>query len=460
MALFHKLRRGLADLIDPESGRPPEQPPQAPSRRYVSAEAIHERLRILTAPGRDPGAKPGQVNLVSMLRIKERLGSQWAHHAVNADRIARNAIERYLLPGDIYARWKDTGYIVVFSTLDAHQAQIKCMLIGDEITKKLLGEDEPDLAEVHGVQVEADGELSFSPLAGFEELVALTVGGGLPHAHQQEDASAALSPALFVEAEAPPTGTGYRKPDPLAGITYSFRPSWDPGRGVIAAYLCVPELFEEPSGRRREAHLILGNDNSALETLDFTVLDHVISVLDGVVREKRRLLITAPVRFETLTSAANRRRYIDALSRLSADAAALLVIELVAVPEGVPQARLLEISSPLRAHARAVIARLAPETADFAQFAGSRIAAVGCDISCQSGSELALMQQMARFSRGAAKAGIATYLRGIRTVSLATAALGAGFAHVDGDAIAAAIPLPRGIVQFSLFDLYNPPHKG
>lgn len=459
MALFHKLRRNLADLIDPEGGgRPPEQP-QAPSRRYVSAEAIHERLRILMAPGRDPGAKPGQVNLVSMLRIKERLGSQWAHHAVNADRIARNAIERYLLPGDIYARWKDTGYIVMFSTLDAHQAQIKCMLIGDEITKKLLGEGEIDLAEVHGVEVEADGELRFSPLPGFEQLVALTVGGAPPHV-DKEEVSAALSPALFVGTEALPAGAGYRKSDPLADISYSFRPSWDPGRGVIAAYLCAAELFEEPSGRRREAHLILGNDNSALEKLDFAVLDHVIAVLDGLVREKRRLLITAPVRFETLTSAANRRRYIDALSRLSADSAALLVVELVAVPEGVPQARLLEISSPLRAHARAVIARLAPETADFAQFAGSRIAAVGCNISRQSGSELALMQQMARFSRGAAKAGIATYLRGVHTVSLATAALGAGFAHVDGDAIAAAIALPRGIVQFSLFDLYNPPHKG
>lgn len=459
MALFHKLRRNLADLLDPEGDRQQEQPAQARSLRYVSAEALYDRLRIVMPPGRDRAGKPGQVNLVSIARIKERLGGQWPHHAVNADRIARNAIERYLLPGDIYARWKDAGYIIVFSTLDAHQAQIKCMLIGDEITKKLLGEEEADLAEVHGVEVQVGGELSFSPLPGFEELVALTVGA--PPDADKDEPSTALSPTLFVEPEAPlPSGSGSRATDPLADVSYSFRPSWDPARGVIAAYLCEAELLEGPSGRRREAHVVLGNDNAALEQLDFAILDHVINVLDNLVREKRRLLITVPVRFETLTAAANRRRYIDALSRLSGEAAALLVVELVAVPDGVPQARLLEISSPLRAHARAVIARLGPETADFAQFAGSRIAAVGCNISRQSGSELALMQQMARFSRGAAKAGIATYLRGIRTVSLATAALGAGFAHIDGDAIAAAITLPRGIVQFSLFDLYNPPHKG
>jgi hypothetical protein len=459
-ALLRRLRRNLADLIDPEGDRQREPAPK--SHRAVTAEALYDRLRILVPAGRPPSAKSGQVNLISIARIKERLGAQWPHHAVNADRIARNAIERYLLPGDIYARWKDAGYIVVFATLDLHQAQIKCMLIGDEITKKLLGEEEPDLADVHGVEVQADGELSFSTLPDFEQLVASTVGeaphesgiakiDGIPIGHGS---------VPMIEMEIMPAGPAAPAGDPLAEISYRFRPSWDPARGVIAAYLCVPELPEGPSGRRRYAPVVLGDDANALERLDFAVLHDVIGVLDGLVRAKRRLLVTAPVRFETLTSAAHRRHYIDTLAaRLTTDAAALLVIELVSVPDGVPQARLLEITSPLRAHARAVIARLRPDTAEFGQFAGSRLAAVGCDLTRQTGSELALMQQMARFSRGAAKAGIATYLRGIRSLSLATAALGAGFAHVDGDAIAAPVDLPRGIVEFSLFDLYNPSVK-
>jgi hypothetical protein len=126
----------------------------------------------------------------------------------------------------------------------------------------------------------------------------------------------------------------------------------------------------------------------------------------------------------------------------------------------VPEARLLEITSPLRAHARAVIARLRPDITDFSQFAAARIAAVSCDLSEQNGSELALMQQMARFGRGAAKTGVATYLRGIGSLSLATAALGAGFAHIDGDAVAPMVDQPHGVVQFSLFDLYDPALKG
>lgn len=457
-ALLRKLRRNLADLIDPESERQPE--PGSKSRGAVSTEALYERMCRLVPAGRDPTAKSGQVNLISIARIKQRLGGQWPHHAVKADRIARNAIERYLLPGDIYARWKDEGYIIVYATLEAGQAQIKSKLIGDEITKRLLGEDESDLADIRGVEVQADGAVTFSDLPGLDHLVALAVS----HPGDGAETEALALPTVFgsVEVEPVPTAMPPSGGDPLTDLQFSYRPSWDPTRGVIAAYLCVPTLPTGPDGSRRgEAGVVIANDSAALERLDFAVLDHAVGMLDRMIRAKRRLLVTVPVTFETLAGAAQRRRYIDSLrTRLAAEAASLLVIELVSVPDGVPQARLLDISSPLRAHARAAIARLRPDTTEFGQFAGSRIAAVGCDLARAAGSELGVMQQIARFSRGAAKAGVATYLRGVRSLSLAAAALGAGFAHLDGDAIATTVDEPQGIVEFSLIDLYNAPVKG
>lgn len=455
MALLHKLRRNLADLIDPESDRQREPAPRAQTTRAVTAELLYDRIRILVPAGRDPSLKTGQVNFISIARIRDRLGSQWPHYAVNADRIARNAIERYLVGGDIYARWNDEGYIVVFATLDFHHAQVKSKLIADEIIKKLLGEEAHDLTEIRHVEVQPDGSVTFSKVPGFEEMVALTVG---PDVHQAPPAASGetAAPAAAAAPQAPKVS------DPLAELGYSYRPSWDPGRGIIAAYLCVPMVPEMPgSARRIRAALALQHDVPALERLDFAVLGHAITVAEGLVRDKRRLIITVPVRFETLCAAAQRRRYVEMLrTRLSSEAASLLVVELVSVPAGVPESRLIEISAPLRAHARAVIARLRPDVADFSQFAAAHIAAVGCDLSEQNSSEMALMQQMARFSRGAAKAGVATYLRGISSLSLAAAALGAGFAHVDGDAVAVMVDQPRGVVQFSLLDLYNPALQG
>jgi hypothetical protein len=251
-----------------------------------------------------------------------------------------------------------------------------------------------------------------------------------------------------------------RLADPFAELCFSYRPSWNPAHGVIAAYLCVPMLREQPGRAQRvSAALVLKDDPSALERLDFVTLHNAIGVAQGFVREKRRLLITVPVRFATVSAASNRQRYVDVLDeRLSPEAASLLVIELTNVPDAdLVEPRLLEICEPLREHARAVIVRLRPDITEFGPFAAAHIAAVGCDLSEQSGPELALMQRMARFSRGAAKAGVATYLRGIGSVSLTAAALGAGFAHVDGDAVALMVDQPNGVVQFSLFDLYNPP---
>ncbi|HEY1503425.1 MAG TPA: hypothetical protein VGF92_03945 [Stellaceae bacterium] len=457
MALLHKLRRNLADLIDPESDRQHEQPPVAKPTGAVSAELLYDRIRILVPAGRNRSVRAGQVNLISFAPIRDRLGSQWPHYAVQADRIARNAIERYLIGGDIYTRWKDEGYVVVFATLDFHQAQVKCNLIGDEITKKLLGEEAQDLAEIRHVEVQPDGTVTFSQVPGFEDLVALTIG---LEAGRARPSGGAL-PIGAAELSSPAAAVT-KASDPVAELTYSYRPSWDPGHGVIAAYLCVPTLPELPgSARRARAASVLRDDVASLERLDFATLGHAMGVVEGLVRDKRRLLITVPVRFETLCAAANRRRYIEILDgRLSSEAAPLLVIELVGVPAGVPEARLHEISSPLRAHARAVIARLRPDITDFSQFLSARVAAVGCDLGEQNGSELALMQQMARFSRAAAKTGVATYLRGISSLSLAAAALGAGFAHLDGDAIAPMVDQPHGVVQFGLADLYNPSFKG
>ncbi|HVA14100.1 MAG TPA: hypothetical protein VNF99_12675 [Stellaceae bacterium] len=460
-ALIRRLRRNLAGLIDPEINRPPEHT-RGPRARAVSAEMLYDRLRALGTVGRS-GPKTGQVNLVSIARIKERLGSEWPRHAVNADRIARNAIERYLIAGDIYAPWKDAGYIVVFATLERHGAQIKCKLIGDEITRQLLGEDETDLSEIRAVEMQADGALAFSDIPAFEQLIAATIADPAADSGAARESTNRISPLpTIVEAETIAPGAEVKSGDPLAGLSFCYRPSWDPARGVISTYLCVARLPDGPGGiRQREASLVLGGNRAGLEALDFAILEQVAGLLDGLVREKRRLLITLPVRFETLAAAAQRRRYIDALrSRLAPEAEPLLVVELIDVPDGVPHARLLEISSPLRAHARAVIARLRPDTTEFGPFSASRIAAVGCDIGRYNNSELAAMQQMARFSRGAAKAGMVTYLRGIRSISLATAALGAGFAHIDGNAVAPPIELPQSVVAFSLFDLYNPALKG
>ena len=68
-----------------------------------------------------------------------------------------------------------------------------------------------------------------------------------------------------------------------------------------------------------------------------------------------------------------------------------------------------------------------------------------------------VMQQLNRFARAVAdKTGLPSYLHGAGSLSLVTAALGAGFAYIDGDAVAKLIDHPRGLVDFHVADLYRP----
>jgi hypothetical protein len=66
------------------------------------------------------------------------------------------------------------------------------------------------------------------------------------------------------------------------------------------------------------------------------------------------------------------------------------------------------------------------------------------------------MQRMSRFARAAEKARVSTHIRGIRSLSLLAAALGAGFRYIDGDAISPLVERPRQVLNFSLGDAYRP----
>ncbi len=65
------------------------------------------------------------------------------------------------------------------------------------------------------------------------------------------------------------------------------------------------------------------------------------------------------------------------------------------------------------------------------------------------------MQQLSRFQRAAEKVGVPTFVHGVRSLSLAAAAMGAGYQFIDGDAVAASVPHVDRALAFQLADLYR-----
>ena len=468
--LVGKVRRMLWG-----GGKAPEARPVAAPRKTLAwkqangadadeAEFLGQIRRLLESA---PSLQASRVNIIGLKRVKERFGDAWKRVADRADRIARNVIERHLEPGDIYAAWGEDTYITVFARLSEQEARVKCYLIGNEIVRTLLGDDAAEFLEVKTAVTRVDGSIdlrtvgSMAQLFEGAEVISPLAPPPEPTAAPKAEVKRGVDMGLALvplERERPGTPEGEAvRTDVLAGVDFVFRPMWDPTRNVIATYLCVPQVklsdLNEAAG---DASLAVAGDADATARLDAATIARVKSDLNTMAADKRRLIIAMPIHFETLCSAAQRRRCATELGSIPEPMKQYLVLEVVGVPAGVLKPRLMEVIAPMRLHCRAVSLQVDIGTIDFTQIRGTGISAVGADITYLTKSEFILMQQLARFQRAAEKAEVVTFLHGAQSRSLVAAAVGAGFHYVDGDAVAATLARPDRIVPFQLADLYTP----
>jgi hypothetical protein len=426
-----------------------------------------EQIRTLLE--RTPSLHASRINIIGLKRVKERFGQTWQHVADRADRIARNVIERHLEPGDIYATWGEDTYITVFARLGEQEARVKCYLIGNEIVRTLLGEDAAECFEVKTAVTRVDGSLDLQAVGSMETLFegAEVISPlapppePVPPAPEAEAAARDWNMDLAfvpIERDRPvPTESDPVRANLLAGVDFVFRPMWDPTRNVIATYLCVPQVrLSDIDGAVGEASLAVAGDADATARLDSATIARVKADLKAMAADGRRMIIAMPIHFETLCSAARRRRCAAEIGAIPEPMKQYLVVEVIDVPAGVLKPRLMEVIAPLRLHCRAVSLQVAIGTIDFTHIRGTGISAVGADIGHLAKSEFILMQQLARFQRAAEKAEVVTFLHGAQSRSLVAAAVGAGFHYVDGDAVAATLARPDRIVPFQLADLYMP----
>jgi hypothetical protein len=460
--LMGRLRARLAEMISPETAPPPAQRPTRVRGTAARAAAVAPNYEPTIGPdfearlkqmlGRSGGqSRPGRVNVVSLAKIHARLGPAWERVAERADLIARGAIERRLAPEDVYAAWKEVNYIIAFADLSETQSHLKCRLIQEEITKALLGEQAQEGAEVKMVVTKPSGELVFEDLPSVELLLAPTAAPG-----GEATASGEPGAMAMIAGHGQRSAEQAAKEDVLAGLRFLFRPMWDPSKRVLSAYLCLGLVSTSDVGNTLAlADMTVATDPEGMQRLDRLVLRRVIAEVTALIEQRRKVLIAAPLHFETLCSVARRREVAAALAELPPGAKELILVEIVDTPDGVPQMRMNELVAPLRPHSRAVIVRQQLTSTDFSSLKDIGVAGVGADIGAHLSGEFVVMQQMARFRAAAEKAGLLALIRGVHSRSLAAAALGSGYYYIDGDAVAPAVRHPEEIRNFELFDIYR-----
>lgn len=411
---------------------------QAPETKadHAFADSAH---RILNTA--DP-VSAGKLHFINLEAVKAHFGDQWPRLSERAETLVRRTIERRLSPTDVYRKTSDLNFIVVFGNLAQHEAEIKCAIIAEEITRLLVGD------EMGG------GKLTPKALT-----IQIDDKSKLQASGSPEDIIHTIESKMEVERirrDAPQREEHTASSDPLAGIKFAYQPIWDVGRSAVTNYYLVP-MRAEADGRLRygEAEIPELADPEIRKRFDLLVLDHVIGDLLALQKQGRRLLISFPVHFESVSSGSRRNEVLSRWRSLPPEYRKLGVIEIAGAPVGVPQGRIAEIVAHLRLECRGVLARTGLTAPTLGNFTDTGLTAIGAEIGGWGQSEERLMSAFEGFVVNATKARLSTYICGLRSFSLTIAAIGAGFNYVSGDPISSIGDKPSEAYRMNLADLYQ-----
>lgn len=299
----------------------------------------------------------------------------------------------------------------------------------------------------------------FLTLTSDTALRPLTAGRNLLHAMTYPDpdtpgtatGESAASPAEPVDAPPMDALAGEKL---LASLAFAYRPTWNLRHNAVTTYECVPTLV---TGDKR----LVGSEITGLANrdvvfgLDLKTVERAGGDLSSLLAADQRSLMVIPVHFQTLSTISRRTDYLNRCRALiPADNAKYVAFEILDVPEGVITTRFQEVASALRKIGRALLVRLPSSRMTLPPVREIGIAGLGYECRGVAGGEASEIQDMQRFAALVQRAGISSFLYNVRSLSLASAAIGAGVGFVNGDAIAPLCETPRAIYNFDLAGLY------
>lgn len=391
----------------------------------------------------------GNIHLVGLSKIRERLGDEWPRIADRAQDVAQKVLQRMCRPTDVFTRYDELSFIIIFSDLSLDQAQLRCHEIGEEIGRRLLGEN--FAAEANDVSTgvfESDGSLVFSSV-NKEELIQRLTGAAVNAPVQEESAAPEAEMPDFAFAQ-------IDRAKALASMEVMYRPMWNLRHKAIANYLATAGAVNVFGDRLWDTALRREYDG-ILSTAEFDIFiaRRALRDMAANVAQGQKVLLGWPIHFETLASRAGRQAYVE-LCRMIPDAVRqLLVLELDGMPEGTPQSRLLEIIAVIKPFCRGQNVRVPWTFRNFGQMTGASLNGVGFDLAAAPRGDAERIKILNEFAAAADKVGLRYYAHGLNSRSQALAALTAGYEWIDGDAVNRLTDLPGQMTRFNIGDLYR-----
>lgn len=406
---------------------------------------VEEHLRQQLA--KNGIALTGKVFLVGLDQFNPDLGLDESRKLRSIEAAMESAIQKRLGDDDYMSQVEGYGFLIVFGGVTEEEARLKCSLMVEEVTRFLFGKDIGQGAiKVNAIVAEVDGSVIVDGVSVTDTVSQLL--------DQVAETGAKDNGVLASKTEDKPAEW---ENEGAENLQFIFRPMWDVKRKVISTYVCVPTIKSSISSGY---HFGYSTHMNTVE-LDIRTLDRVINEMHGLLKKGRKLLMGLSVHTDTLLTPGSRQAYSALLKSIPDEVRQYLVFEMTGTILGLPETRLLEFVTLLSQFGRNVLARVPlSDCKRLEVLKRCGIVAIGDELSLSTKSEVISAAQIEKFAENADKAGLNTYLHGLRTLSLVTAAVAAGIDHIDGDPIKSLAQSPEGVFRYETMDLYSRFLKG
>ncbi|MBI3709587.1 MAG: GGDEF domain-containing protein [Proteobacteria bacterium] len=455
---FEALRDSLLRLVgrtEPDHEEPARERRARPRAISVPADGEDPMLSKLALLLRSRGSVvSGKVHFVNLDVIRQNFGNRWPAARERVFNAASRIIATHMGPTDMFSQVGDESFVIIFAGLSKPEARLKCGLIADEIYKHLLGEDRSftDI-NISTVVAAVDGSISFESVNLKSILdAALGAAEGLDDAAAPADAPAVSDRTTALEDTQTAPAVNLLPTD----LHFVYLPMWDAQRKAISTFACMPRSSQRLGVPLTDYAVLPGEYSSSfVPDLDLKALDRVTADAAAYLAAGGKAFFAVTVHWRTLETFATRERYRALCDKIPEKLRKLMVFEIVGLPYGAPESRVVGLVGALKPFSRSIFMRswISDIRAGATAYFGiTGISVYFGDITLP---EKDLIRPLEKMCEAAGRLSLKTAAHGIRSKSLTLIAIGAGFNFIDGEAVTSALDKPGTMIRFDIEDLYT-----
>ncbi len=405
----------------------------------------------------------GRLQLIGLNKVKKKLGKMWPGLQSIVYQEVEESISKYMMPNDIFIRYKDDSYVVVFAEAGIEEALIKARLIAEEIRRRLFEHEEQELKNINVEEsVTTFTAEDFKNSKDFTKKLDNGFNSSKKKSLNKPQPNKDYIPSPVevdpYESNNKKEVTPQENESRYKPVYFSYVPYWDVKNNLLTTYLCVSsftENNEEPFDEHE--NVFMGTAPSEKTRLDLLMLDNVINELDMMAKDGRKLYIACPVHYDTLTRSYSFQKYILKCQTIPKEHKCYLTFVILGLTTETYSENIPKFSKTLRKHCHAMHAQIPLDTNyKFSLFRENHFDAVGVRIKSIKGSEKDLLKRLNVFTSLAKKSLIKnTFILDVSSLSVTTSVVCDGYDFLSGSLIHESVQTPDNIYRFKHENLFS-----